>query len=53
MITKSKSSKKRPSKHRKQLKHKLLLDVGNPKVPLPKICQQKSGEKLEDWIDAP
>ena len=53
MITKSKPSKQKTSKHRKQLKNKLQLDVGKPKVPLHKICRQKSGEKLEDWIDAP
>ena len=53
MITKSKSRKSHHKTKHKQRKYDLHIDVGKPKVPIQKICHGRSGEKLEDWLDAP
>ena len=53
MITKLKSNKLHRTTKHKQRKHELQVDVGKPKVPIHKICKRISGEKLEDWLDAP
>lgn len=36
---------------RQKPKHGLLIDVGNPKVPICK-ASKRFAEKLEDWQDA-